>query len=100
MPSHVRRLQYILYAIIHMMKTKITLTMDPEIVRRAKKLAHARKTNVSALLEGLVRGAPLPGEKERRPFAQRWAGRFRVAPTDPNDARLAALKARYQLSDK
>jgi len=85
---------------MHTMKTRITLTMDPEVVRRAKKLAYARKTNVSALIEGFVREAPLAGEKKQRPFARRWAGKFRVATSTAPDARLDALKARYHLSDK
>ena len=82
------------------MKTRITLTMDPMVFRRAKKLAHARKTSVSALIEGFVRQAPLAGEKKARPFAQRWAGKFRVAASEAPDARLDALRARYHLSDK
>lgn len=76
------------------MKKRITLTIDPTIARKAKRLAHDRGTNVSALIEGLVRSAPLQSPAD--PFARRWAGRFRVA-EDKSDPRLAALKRRYQL---
>jgi hypothetical protein len=79
------------------MKTRVTLTIDPLVLRRAKKLAHARKTNVSALIEGFVREAPLPGEKQARPFARRWAGKFRAVQANAADTRLTALRTRYKL---
>jgi hypothetical protein len=70
--------------------------MDPAVARKAKQLAHARGTNVSALIEGLVRAASgAPSRSE--PFARRWAGKFRVAQSRKPDARLQALKRRYQL---
>lgn len=78
------------------MKRRITLTIDPAVAQKAKRLAHARGTNVSALVEGLVRAAEsTPSGSE--PFARRWAGKFRVARSRKPDARLAALKERYQL---
>ncbi len=70
--------------------------MDPAVARKAKRLAHARGTNVSALVEGLVRAASsAPSRSE--PFAQRWAGKFRVAQSRKPGARLVAFKQRYQL---
>ncbi len=81
------------------MKTRITLTIDPAIVRRAKSLAHARNTNVSALVENLLRATPLSQEAKSQPFARRWAGKFRVARSTIPDPRLDALKARYHLDD-
>lgn len=73
--------------------------MDPAVARKAKRLAHARGTNVSALIEGLVRAASsAPSSSE--PFAQRWAGKFRVVASRKPDARLAALKQRYQLDQE
>lgn len=71
--------------------------MDPSVARRAKRLAHARGTNVSALIEELVRAAPSSEQATSEPFAQRWAGKFRVVESRKPDARLAALKQRYQL---
>jgi hypothetical protein len=82
------------------MKTRVTVTIDPAVLRRAKKLAHAHKTSVSALIEGFLRTAPLAGEKNVRPFARRWSGKFRVAAPDISDARLTALRERYSLEDK
>ncbi|MBI3301209.1 MAG: hypothetical protein HYZ72_03905 [Deltaproteobacteria bacterium] len=85
---------------VHTMKSRITLTMDPQIARRAKQLAHARKTSVSALIEEFLRSASLTSEKGRLSFAQKWAGKFRVASSPEPDPRLEALKARYHLDDE
>lgn len=38
------------------MNTKLTLSMEPSVVERAKQAAHARNTSVSAMLAELVRG--------------------------------------------
>ena len=81
------------------MKRRITLTMDPAVARKAKRLAHARGTNVSALIEGLVRAAP-GASPTSEPFARRWAGKFRVTRSRKPDARLAALKERYHLDQE
>ncbi len=70
--------------------------MDPAVARKAKRLAHARGTNVSALIEGLVRAAPGVSSVSES-FVKRWAGRFRVAESRKPDSRLAALKERYHL---
>jgi Family of unknown function (DUF6364) len=78
------------------MKRRITLTIDPAVARKAKRLAHARGTNVSSLIEGLVRAAP-GGASGSEPFARRWAGKFRVVLSGRPDPRLAALKRRYAL---
>jgi hypothetical protein len=82
------------------MKNRITLTIDPAVARRAKKVARAKKTSVSGLVEELLRSAPLPGEKERSSFVDRWAGKFAVAESMPGDQRMALLKARYQLAPR
>jgi hypothetical protein len=81
------------------MKKRITLTIDPQLALRAKQLAYNRHTSVSALIEGFVRAAPLSPDADGKSFVEKWAGKFQVAkPTQP-DARLEALKARYQLDD-
>jgi len=79
------------------MKTRITLTIDPQMVRRAKRIAHLRHTSVSALVEEFVRQTPVERNASGSSFAQQWAGKFRVAAGAKPDARLEALKARYQL---
>jgi predicted transcriptional regulator len=81
------------------MKKRVTLTIDPEVVARARRLAHARSTSVSALIEGFVRRAPLAEDRAAAPFADRWAGRFTVRRSAGLDARLEALKDRYRLGE-
>jgi hypothetical protein len=82
---------------MHTMKSRITLTMDPEVARKAKRIAHARKTNVSALIEDLVRNASVTASKEQPSFAKKWAGKLRVRKPKLSDPRLEALKSRYDL---
>jgi Family of unknown function (DUF6364) len=82
---------------MHTMKRRITLTIDPAVTRRAKKLAHARRTSVSGLVEEFLRTAPLATGDTRESFAERWAGKFGVARTAPGDRRMRMLKARYRL---
>jgi hypothetical protein len=71
--------------------------MDPDIARRAKKIAHARRTSVSALIEDLVRRTPISAKKAQAGFVETWAGKFRVRKSAEPDPRLEALKKRYGL---
>jgi len=73
------------------MKRRITLTIDPAVTRRAKKLAHARRTSVSGLVEEFLRSAPMSADEKSESFAERWAGRFQVAKARPGDRRMRAL---------
>ncbi len=82
------------------MKKRITLTLDPEVLYRAKRIAHVRETSVSGLIEDFVRSAQVSAEEGRVPFARKWAGKFRVRATTKRDARLEALKARHGLRDR
>jgi hypothetical protein len=79
------------------MKKRVTLTMDPDVVRRAKRLAHRRNTSVSALVEDFVRKAALTDEDPGTSFVEKWAGKFRVRTDSRPDPKLAALRARYRL---
>ena len=84
---------------MHTMKKRITLTIDPQLALRAKQLAHNRHTSVSALIEELVRAAPLSPGADNKSFVEKWAGKFQVAKPAQPDARLGMLKERYQLED-
>jgi len=81
------------------MKNRVTLTIDPEIAGKAKKIAHARKTSVSALIEDLIRNASVSPELDKD-FVQKWAGKFRVRKPAKPDARMEYLKKRYGLADE
>ena len=82
---------------MHTMKNRVTLTMDPEIAKKAKQIAHARRTSVSALIEDLLRAASISTTKKQVSFADKWTGKLRLkTPTQP-DPRFEALKKRYGL---
>lgn len=48
-------------------KRKLTLSVDREVIRRAKALARRWGTSVSALVEERLRGLTEPGREGRRP---------------------------------
>ena len=75
------------------MKNRITLTIDPEVAKRARKVVRANNTSVSALVEELLYSAPIPGGERRESFVDRWAGKFAVAEAPPDDQRMTALKS-------
>ena len=82
------------------MKKRITLTIEPALALRAKRLARNRNTSVSGLVESLVCAAPLSPEMDETLFVDRWAGKFQVANPKQPDARMEALKARHGLNDQ
>lgn len=92
--------EYILYDKVCTMKNRVTLSIDPAVTRRAKKLAHAKRTSVSGLVEQFLRSAPIAGEEQTPSFVERWAGKFSVAKSAPRDLRMKALKARYHLKTR
>lgn len=79
------------------MKRRITLTIDPAVVRHAKRMARVRRTSLSGLVEDLMRSASSPGGEEPGSFVDRWTGKFTVAESEPGDQRMAILKAKYGL---
>ena len=81
------------------MKNRVTLTIDPKIAGRAKKIAHARGTSVSALVEDLIRNTPVAGKLEQD-FVAKWTGKLRLRKTGKPDSRLEYLKKRYGLVDE
>jgi len=81
------------------MKKRVTLTIDPDVLARARRLAHSRNTSVSGLIEGFVRRAPMTRKSGGRSFSSKWAGKFKVRRSTTADARLEALKSRYRLEE-
>ena len=82
---------------VRIVKRRITLSIDPAVSRRAKKLAHVKKASVSALVEQFLRSAPIAGGQTATSFVERWAGKFRAATTGPGDLRMKAIKAKHHL---
>lgn len=79
------------------MKHRITVSIDPEVSRQAKKLAHAKQTTVSGLVEGFLRSTSMPTRRKTGSFVERWAGKFAVTQSKPGDLRLEGLKAKHGL---
>ena len=80
------------------MKTRITLTIEPEVSHRAKAVAHAMGTSLSGLVESLlVRETGLTDpSKKTSSFSEKWAGRLKPASLS-DDGRFRYLKERYGL---
>ena len=58
------------------MKAKLTVTIDKELIPKAKEQARSQGVSLSGLIERSLRGLTL----ERRPsFSARWRGRFKAA---------------------
>jgi hypothetical protein len=70
--------------------------MDPDVANKAKRIAHARRTSVSALIEDLVRAASMTSKKQVS-FADKWTGKLRLRRPSKRDPRFEALKKRYGL---
>ena len=72
------------------MKHKLTITVDEEVLSRARQDARSRGVSLSALIEQAIRekvGEDAPS------FASRWLGAFRLAERD--DPRYEALVRKY-----
>ena len=72
------------------MKTKLTVTIDKDLVPRAKRHARARGVSLSRLIEDALRVA---SAGEGSSFTSRWRGQFR--PAARRDARYLALAKKY-----
>lgn len=72
------------------MKTKLTVTIDAELVPRAKRYARSRGVSLSQVIETALRDL---AAGDRKTFSQRWRGKFR--PAKREDARYRALADKY-----
>jgi len=80
------------------MKTRMTLTIEPEISHRAKAVARNRGTSLSALVESLLaREAGIATPLKKTSFVQKWVGRLHSSSNHHGDARLDYLKQRHGL---
>jgi hypothetical protein len=73
------------------MKAKMTVSIDEELIPRAKQHARQKGLSLSELVETSLR--IVTEEKEGSSFSQRWRGKFR--PADKDDERSRALAKRY-----
>jgi post-segregation antitoxin (ccd killing protein) len=73
------------------MKQKLTVTIDRELVPRAKRFARERGVSVSSLIEGALR--EMTADEADTSFSAKWRGRLVLAEHD--DARFRALIEKY-----
>lgn len=79
------------------MKERVTVTMDRELIIRARQLAHDRGTSLSGLVESSLQASMSPRGEPTDSFVERWAGRFAVRGDGGADPPLRALKSKYRL---
>ncbi len=78
-----------------MMKTRVTLTLDPEIFYRGKLAARSSGTTFSGLVEQLLGNHSPAKSKARSPFHTKWKGKLTLA--NKSGPRMDYLKEKYQL---
>ena len=79
------------------MKDRITITLDPKVVEHGKRVAKARDTSLSGLIEDLLREQGQPERPGRAgSFSKRWRGKLALR-HDPSDALLQAMRAKHGL---
>lgn len=72
------------------MKKKLTVTIDEELLPKAKRYAQARGVSLSQLIESALREMAV---EDYASFSQRWRGRF--APVERDDDRYKRLAKKY-----
>ena len=72
------------------MKAKLTVTIDEELIPKAKEQARSQGVSLSDLIERALRGLTL---ERGQSFSARWRGRFKAARR--RDDRYKALAEKY-----
>jgi len=82
-----------IYSRCILMKTRVTVTMDPEIHRLAKQVARKKRTTVSGLIESLLQTETTP---KKSSIVSGMVGSASLrAPAPGSDPRYDALRAKY-----
>jgi len=79
------------------MKERITVTVDRDLVVRAKRLAHHQGTSLSGLVENSLQASLASRARPAGSFVERWAGTFSVREAGDHDMRLKGLKSKHGL---
>ena len=72
------------------MKKKLTITIEEELIPRAKRYARRRGVSLSSLVEDALERMTASGETS---FVERWRGAFE--PVTADDERYRALAEKY-----
>jgi hypothetical protein len=78
------------------MKERLTVTLDPTVVRKAKALAVSRETNFSALIESLLRKDIENSRRSKGLFTDKWLGKLSLKTAAEGDLRAKALVEKYE----
>ena len=78
------------------MKQRLNLTVEADLIRLARQVAHERNTSVSALVEEYLRNLPSRAPGSGAAFIVRWAGRLTLAPSG-GEPRREYLWRKYTL---
>lgn len=73
------------------MKTKLTITIERDLVPRAKKMARERGVSLSSIIEGALR--EMTAAPDTLSFSERWHGAFQL--NEEADPRAEALRQKY-----
>lgn len=76
------------------MKDKLTLSVDGDVVRRAKAQAREEGTSLSSVVEESLKIYAGPAADDAA-FLRKWAGKFPLPARDPNDPKLEYLLDKY-----
>lgn len=79
------------------MKRRISLTIDPKIARKGRRVAKRRNLSLSSLVESLLSEATEDSKSDQSKvsFAERWGGRLQVEPH--KSPRFSKLADKYDL---
>ena len=81
------------------MKSKLTITVDSELIPAAKRYARSRGVSLSSVIEQALREATGETGETGASFVARWRGAFQpahhVKPELLDDPRYAALARKY-----
>jgi hypothetical protein len=77
-----------------LMKTRVTISLDPEVHRRAKQIATKRHTTVSGLIESLLQAESAPVKKNGIVASMIGSASLRT-PARVTDPLHEALTAKY-----
>jgi len=59
-------------------KTKLTITVDQQVLQQAKRHARSQGVSLSSLVEDALRGL---ADRDLPSFAEKWRGKFMPAPS-------------------
>ena len=72
------------------MKAKLTVTIEEELIPRAKEIARLKGVSLSQLIENALRAID---QQKQSSFSHRWRGRFTAS--QHKDDRYRQLKEKY-----